>query len=107
MKVEVKLRGKKVEVYEPERYDLWKLGLIKVSDDIEKEYQKKRDAENKKVKNVQLGNTQYEVLSSKILQVNDKLNLLEKKIEDHEKLISDLQNSLKKLSNKPKPSQTK
>ena len=77
MKVEIKLNGKKENVYEFERYYLWKLGKIKVDSKLEKEYQEKLEAENKKPEKAKiLGATQYQVLSNRIAQLENKVQEL-------------------------------
>lgn len=86
MKVEIKLNGKKENVYEFERYYLWKLGKIKVDSKLEKEYQEKLEAENKKPEKAKiLGATQYQVLSNRIAQLENKVQELSLQKEKKEK----------------------
>lgn len=86
MKVEVKLNGKAVKVYDFERYDLWKSGKVKVSGDVEKDYKERLEAENNKPNRKKIiGNTQYQVLSNRITQLENKVQELSKASPKEEK----------------------
>lgn len=94
MKVEVELEGKKVKVYEFERYDLWKLHKIKVNSDIEKAYKAKLEEElNKPEVLKRIGNTQYESL-------NYRVSMLEKEVQE-------LKNSKTQVKEEKKKPETK